>query len=77
MNYFPQKDRSGWINRFMDLSLHVKNKRCIRVDVCQPTLWSHDRLDLSILRVLQGDEGEETDRSATSGTKRKMTKQIP
>lgn len=32
------------------------------------TLWSHDRLDRSILRVLEGDDGEDTHLSGTSGT---------
>lgn len=36
--------------------------------MCQPTLWSQDKLDRSILRVLEGDEGEETHLSGTSGT---------
>lgn len=35
---------------------------------CKPTLWSQDKLDRSIFRVLEGDDGEETDLSETSGT---------
>lgn len=35
------------------------------------TLWSHDKLDRSILRVLEGDDGEETHLSGTSGTEKK------
>lgn len=36
--------------------------------MCPPTLWSQDILDRSILRVLDGDDGEETLLSRTSGT---------
>lgn len=38
------------------------------VCVCQQTLWSQDKLDLSILRVLEGDDGEETHLSGAPGT---------
>lgn len=41
---------------------------CMCVCVCKQTLWSQDMLDLSILRVLEGDEGEDTHLSRTSGT---------
>lgn len=41
---------------------------------CKPTLWSQDKLDRSIFRVLEGDDGEETDLSETSGTAVKKNK---
>lgn len=47
--------------------------------MCQPTLWSQDKLDRSILRVLEGDDGEETHLSGTSGTgikKQKASHQV-
>lgn len=36
------------------------------------TLWSHDRLVRSILRVLEGDDGEDTHLSGTSGTEKQQ-----
>lgn len=42
------------------------------VYLCLLTLWSHDKLVCSILRVLEGDDGEETHLSGTSGTEKKQ-----
>lgn len=40
----------------------------MNVCVSLPTLWSQDKLDRSILRVLEGDDGEETLLSGTTDT---------
>lgn len=41
---------------------------CVYMSVWEPTLWSHDKLDRSILRGLEGEDGEETHLCGTSGT---------
>lgn len=45
----------------------MQDSDCIYV-FGQLTLWSQDKLERSILRVLEGDDGEETHLSGTSGT---------
>ena len=49
----------------MDMFDSVKNVWRRRL-----TLWSHDKLVGSVLRVLEGDDGEETHLSGTSGTEK-------
>lgn len=48
------------------LGLHKIKDLC--VSACLQTLWSQDKLERSILRGLEGDDGEETDLSGTTGT---------
>lgn len=60
------------INEWMSerMNTFYPGKKCVLLlHMSLLTLWSHDKLVRSILRVLEGDEGEETHLSGTSGTK--------